>query len=104
MTTPLHSVMSVVIMRYISPEWYFLVLAGFLGSLPDLIRFLQRDWNDWSSYNEIHKLTLRNLLIPFVNLHIILDALTHRNGKWAWWAYPLEILGWGLCLMNLGVL
>jgi len=73
---------------------FFILLATALSAVPDLGRLLQENPKDWNKfYYEAHRLTLRNLLIPFWNIHIIEDHFMHRKeGGWKWWGYLLEII------------
>lgn len=69
------------------------LIAVILGIYPDAKRLFQKNTNDWSGYNELHKLTLANLLIPYFDLHIIEDYFIHdKDGKWKSWVMPVEII------------
>jgi hypothetical protein len=76
-----------------NPILYITVII--LSARPDVIRLLQKDKSDWTTYNECHKMTLSNMLIPFSNDHILMDYYCHQpTGEWKPWVLPLEICLW----------
>jgi hypothetical protein len=89
--------MSSVLMRMTTSKtvWFMVILAGLLGIAPDVIGWIGTTWyGSWELYLWAHH-SWYLYLVPFWNLHIFLDFLTHYpTGGWAWWAYPLEVMFW----------
>ncbi len=96
-STLLHGVVSLCLALLISRSALFLTLAVLLGMMPDAVRFLQRDRSDWSRFYRWAHRTWWCYLIPFWNVHILMDVFIHKaEGGWIKsWVY-WELLCWAL--------
>jgi len=99
MTIVQHGFMSGLISYIISRNWIIVSISILLGIFPDISRFFQNDINDWNQFYEKTHNFKKNwwlLLIPFWNIHIVLDYYTHDNisGGWLWFAKYVELFLW----------
>lgn len=91
MTAPNHIIQSGLIQYFVYPKWYLIVIAMLLGALPDLVHLLDNK-GDWTIYNKFHEHKLYKWFLPYLNLHLLEDWLTHKKeGGWKSWAYPVEV-------------
>ncbi len=94
MTMPNHMAQSALIQCYICPNIYAIILAAFLGGLWDYFH-LQDQKDDWTVYNIAHEPRWWKFLIPYANLHLIEDLLTHnKEGGMNKFYKPLEVILW----------
>ena len=96
MSTPQHGVQAGIIQYLIYPSAWMIVCAIILGMIPDLQRLFQKNKDDWSEYNKLHKVTITSSLIPYWDLHIWEDYFMHDKftGKWKPWVIYTESFCW----------
>lgn len=100
MSTPQHGIQSGLLAYAIWDNPIHIAIAIILGILPDVGRFLtERQYRgydpDWTIYQEMHRLSWVYLLIPYYNLHILVDKPLHRpEGGWTALAYWIEGIAW----------
>ena len=101
MTTISHSIQSGVISYWIGTKfpffkkWYIILLSILLGAMPDLVRFLQKNWNDWNDYYKWSHHTWYCYFIPYWNIHIFEDLFLHaKEGGMNQYYLPCEYISW----------
>lgn len=73
MSTPSHVVMSVLLAMLFTDSIIILCWAGIFGAVPDLVRFVQEDYNDWTKYyRKIHQ--------PYFYKDVIIDKYVSKGG------------------------
>jgi len=81
---------------------YLILIAIIFGILPDVGRLLQKDPSDWNKFYKWAHTTWYCYLIPFWNLHILLDKPMHApEGGWTKTAWRYEVTGWIICILFL---
>jgi len=103
MTTPLHGVTTFCLAHAMTGDILFSAAVAFIGMEPDLYALEETFWGDYADiYHEMHHPPLWRWFIAPYALHLLVDRLTHkRSGGWAWWAYPVEGIGWGISIAYL---
>lgn len=102
-----HGTISALLALGITSEPVFIIGSGITGMMPDIIglseKILKRDWHAWNWYRSAHKLTIINLVIPFWNLHVLIDKFWHDpiTGKWKPGIFIISIASWLLIIFFL---
>lgn len=94
MTTPQHAMMTGLITYQFTHNIPLIICMIILSVIPDVVSLCDEDWK---TYNECHELKWYNLLIPFWNLHILIDYPLHNHdgkGGWKWYTVYIEIVCW----------
>ena len=97
MSIPLHGLISLAIMWLFTTNIYLLILAVLLGIFPDIGKFFfGESANSWNGfYRWSHQLKWYLLIIPFWNIHILIDSFWHKpTGGWYKWGYYVEGAIW----------
>lgn len=102
MTSPNHSMQSAIIAHTIYPEIWFIVLAFILGWMNDIEiwhQTLTGKKRDYTKFYQFAHYSYWTLLIPFMNLHFLMDKIIHKpEGGTNKLYYPLEVLTWLIIL------
>lgn len=108
MTIVQHGFLGVLIAYEATHNPVAVAVACVLSMVPDLGRLFSKDW---SVYNKMHSLKWYWLILPFYNLHILVDYPLHYQdeiGGWKPYTVYVEVLFWVLeiayILWRLGII
>jgi len=98
MTSLNHSAAGSIVAYLIYPNWIFIATAFILSWSPDIEIWYQtitKKERDYTKFYLFAHYSYWVLLIPFMNLHFLMDKLVHKKeGGMNDLYYPIEILSW----------